>query len=61
MGPFIFSRKKLPLLRKGGAAMKGYYTDSAYYGRLPDGSWRRFETEAAYIEYYRELMELMEE
>ncbi len=37
--------------------MKGYYTDGNYMGRLPDGSWQRFESEAAYVEHYRELTE----
>ena len=37
--------------------MKGYYTDGNYMGRLPDGSWQIFESEAAYVEHYRELTE----
>lgn len=37
--------------------MKGYYTGGNYYGRLPNGSWQRFESEAAYIEVYQELTE----
>lgn len=34
---------------------RGYYTPSAYIGFLPDGSRRRFPTEAEYIEYFLSL------
>lgn len=30
--------------------IKGYYTDSAYWG-LVDGKYMQFESESAYLEY----------
>lgn len=36
--------------------MKGFYAESSYVGLMPDGTWQRFETEAAYKELYEEVL-----
>ena len=33
----------------------GYWTAYCFIGKLPDGTWMKFETERAYLEYLKEL------
>ena len=37
----------------------GYYTDSSYKGRLPDGRWSWYVTEGEYLTDYREKVKEM--
>ena len=33
--------------------LKGYWTSYGYYGRLEDGTWMEFASDAEYIEYMK--------